>query len=260
MKIALVQFKTEKEKQKNINKAICFIQKAAAKKAKLVLFPEAFLSYIKKSEDIFLQAEEIKGSTVKLFMQQAKELKIAILLGSVYEKTKRTKKVYNTSLLISDSGKILSKYRKRNLFLACINGKKIDESKYISSGTSLTTGKIENFKFGFSICYDLRFADMYAKYRSKDVNVFLVPSAFTKVTGQKHWEVLLRARAIENGSYVLAPNQVGTSGQGIALHGNSMVVDPSGKILKKGSGHKEEMFYVELNLKELEKIKKILPR
>ena len=259
MKIAIVQLKTEEGKQKNIDKAICFIQKSASKKAKLVLFPEMFLSRVKKREDVARQAEAADGSMVKLFMKAAREHKIAVLLGSIYEKKKGQKKVYNTSILINAKGKVVATYRKIHLFSACIDGKKVDEAKNILAGTSLATGKIEKFKFGFSICYDLRFADMYAKYRRNNVNVFLIPSAFIRKTGQKHWEVLLRARAIENQAYVLAPNQVGTNGQGIVLYGNSMAIGPSGKILKRGSLDKEEILYVDLNLNELKKERKILP-
>ncbi len=181
------------------------------------------------------------------------------MLGSVYEEKKGQKKVYNTSVLLDNRGRYVARYRKVHLFSACIDGKKIDEHKNILPGIFLATGKIEQFKFGFSVCYDLRFADMYGKYRKKGVNVFFVPSAFTRKTGKVHWETLLKARAIENCAYVLAPNQVGINGKGVALYGNSMAISPSGKILKRGSSHREEVLYVDLSLKELKKAKKVLP-
>ena len=111
-----------------------------------------------------------------------------------------------------------------------------------------------------SVCYDLRFPALYRYYAKGGVNVLCVPSAFTQKTGQAHWEVLLRARAIENLSYVVAPNQIGKDGRGVPSYGNSMIIDPWGKILARASEKNEEIIYADINSAIMKRVRKILPR
>ena len=110
---------------------------------------------------------------------------------------------------------------------------------------------VEEFKVGLSICYDLRFPKLYQDYAALGANVLTVPSCFTKITGQAHWEILLRARAIENLCYVLAPNQVGRDARGIESYGHSMVVDPWGNVIAEGSVDKEEIIYADISMQHI---------
>jgi nitrilase len=119
--------------------------------------------------------------------------------------------------------------------------------------------KAGNWVIGISICYDLRFPELYQRYARQGAEILCVPSAFTKMTGMAHWEVLLRARAIENLCYVLAPNQIGRDGNGVPSYGNSMIIDPWGKILARASGSKEEIIYADLDKRALKDQRAILP-
>ncbi len=253
MKVAVIQLCRVDNQKKNLEKAFLWAEKAIQKNAKFIVFPEAFLE---KQLD---RDKEFFSLAVDKFRSLAKEKKVFILLGSVYEYIKGKKKAYNTSIFLGHDGKIRAKYRKIHLFKASIDNKVIKEEKKFLSGDNLVTASAENYKIGLSICYDLRFSKMYWEYRKKGVNVFCVPSAFIKKTGQVHWEILVRARAIENLCYVLAPNLAGTNSQGVMLYGNSMIVDPWGKIVARASTNKEEIIYADLNIKDIQKVRKILP-
>ena len=129
-----------------------------------------------------------------------------------------------------------------------------------SAGKNTALAKVEGMKTGLSICFDLRYPEMYRKYFLKGAEVLCVPSSFTRTTGRAHWEILLRARAIENKCYVLAPNQAGKNGQGVTCYGNSMIVDPWGRILARASNNKEEIIYADISKEENIKAKIILGR
>ncbi len=192
-------------------------------------------------------------------MEEAKKHKVVILAGSICERIAGNKKVFNTSVLIDARGKIAAKYRKIHLFDAMFVKTKLKESQRIYHGRRTVLSKVGPWIVGLSICYDLRFPRLYQKYAHAGANVLCVPSAFTKTTGIAHWEVLLRARAIENLCYVLAPNQIGKDGHGISNYGNSMIIDPWGKILARASGNKEEIIYAHLDQKYLKERRIILP-
>ncbi len=258
MKIALIQLNAGPDKEKNIGRALRFVLKAIQNKAQFILLPEIF-HYRGPSSHVSSIAESIPGESTFPFMLLARAHKVYILAGSVYEKVKGKKKVFNTSVLIGLDGKVHIQYRKIHLFKASINGKIIDESKIQMPGKLRMSTKVGDFNAGLSICYDLRFPSLYSEYSKKGVNILCVPSCFTKITGQAHWEVLLRARAIENLSYVLAPNQVGKNYKGIYSYGNSLAVDPWGKILARGSDIKEEIIYADIDLQTVLKSRKFLP-
>ncbi|MDB4816693.1 carbon-nitrogen hydrolase family protein, partial [bacterium] len=150
--------------------------------------------------------------------------------GSIYERCNTSKKIYNTSVVINSKGRIICKYRKINLFKALIGNLVIDESSTFENGRNPVVCQINNWKIGLSICYDLRFPELYRNYFNQAVDIIVVPSSFTYSTGRLHWEVLLRARAIENYCYVLAPNKYGIDGNGAETYGHSMIVDPYGKV------------------------------
>ena len=261
MKIALIQLSAAHHKKKNLDKALRLTLRAVLNKAQFILLPEVF-NYrgpAHQKTGYHEIAETIPGESTVPFMVYARAHKVFILVGSLYEKIKGTKKIYNTSVLITDQGRVAAKYRKIHLFDARLGKKSIQESEYLLAGESTKTVTIKDFKVGLSVCYDLRFPELYGRYKKEGVNIITVPSSFTKPTGQAHFETLLRARAIENLAFVLAPNQFGKTKNGVVTYGNSMVVDPWGKIIARASGHREEIIYASLDKKTLAQARKNLP-
>ena len=233
MKVALIQLNSGKNKKKNIENACLLIEKAASKKADFVLLPEVF-NYRGSfnTSDLFNKiGEQIPGESLYPLMDIAKNNGIHILCGSIYERSTDERKVFNTAVVISDSGNIICKYRKINLFKAIIGGKEINENKTYLADDKPVIFSIKTLKIGLAICFDLRFPELFREYFNKGVDIIVLPSSFTSKTGKLHWEVLLRARAIENYCHVLAPNQYGFDGNGVETYGHSMIVNPFGQIV-----------------------------
>jgi len=191
-------------------------------------------------------------------MGLAREYKAHILLGSIFERS-AGQRVYNTSVLVDPAGRIRAKYRKINLFYACIDDKIYRESDRFLAGRHRVMAPVAGFKLGLSICYDLRFQGIYRHYAAAGANVLSAPSCFTKITGTAHWEILLRARAIESLAYVLAPNQVGKDLRGVEAYGNSMIVSPWGEIIARGSAEGQEIIFGRIDLEEVKKARRKLP-
>ncbi len=256
MKTAVIQFNAKDNKSQNVEKAELFVKEAIRKKAEFILLPEVFIYRGRKQP--YQVSENIPGEGTRPLMALAKKHNVFILAGSIYEKCGSTQ-AHNTSVMINSRGEIAAKYRKIHLFDAVIGKKKIQESKRFVAGRKSVTTKVKGFHLGMSICYDLRFADLYQKYAASGADVLCIPSAFTKKTGEMHWEVLLRARAIENLCYVLAPNQIGMHERGVVSYGHSMIIDPWGKILARASGDKEEIIYAHLDKNIIKQKRKLLP-
>ena len=261
MNVALIQLNAQDNKPLNIQKAIRFVEKAVSRRAEFILLPEMFnfRGSLSRPEDRARVAEFIPGESTLPFIQIAKKKRVSILTGSVREKISGSDKMYNTSVLIGPDGKIKARYRKINLFDARIGNKKICESERFKAGQSLSLVALKEFKVGLAVCYDVRFADIFDAYSRRGANVFCLPSAFTAKTGQALWEVLLRARAIENLSYVLAPNQIGRGQDGVLCYGHSLIVDPWGRIVAEGSATREEIVFGKIDLKVVKEARKILP-
>ncbi len=261
MKISLVQFNAGPDKNDNIRRALLFVEEAARRGAKFILLPEIFhyRGDLRKPANFNVAAEGIPGDSLRPFMGLAADKRVFILAGSVVERAESGRKAYNTSILIDAKGRIQAKYRKIHLFDAKIQTASLKESKIFNAGTRAVVGKVGEFSLGMSVCYDLRFPDLYQDYRRAGAHILSVPSCFTQTTGQAHWEVLLRARAIESQAFVLAPNQVGKDARGIVSYGNSMAVGPWGEILARGSSSKEEIIFAEISLRDIKKSQKILP-
>lgn len=249
MRTAVIQLKSTQNKEKNIKKALRLVKCAVAREAEFILLPEAFnfRGKVDPREGFKGVAEKIPGLSLMPLMETAKKNRVAILAGSICEKISGGRKVYNTSVLINGRGEIAAKYRKVHLFDAQIGKVKVQETQHFAAGRKSVMAAVGPWKAGLSICYDLRFPGFYLKYKERGADILCVPSAFTKMTGQVHWEILLRARAVENACYVLAPNQIGKDGKGVVSYGNSMIVDPWGKILARASGDREEIIFAELS-------------
>jgi predicted amidohydrolase len=188
--------------------------------------------------------------------------RVYVLAGSVAESVPGSKKTYNTSCLIDPQGRIQAAYRKMHLFDVDLPGKKIRESDRCLRGKKPVVGRIGGaggMRCGLSICYDLRFPELYREYALLGAQILFVPSNFTRQTGQDHWEPLLRARAIENQCFVLAPGQSGVGSQGVLSHGTSMILDPWGRVLAKAPGSGETILFARLQPTQLTLIRRRLP-
>lgn len=252
-KIAVVQFKASTNKTENLIKILNFIKTAAKKGAELCTFPEFMMFYTNSSQSastLSKLAETINGKFVTAVANAARENSIFVV-GTFYEKSKKKNRVYDTSFLVNKSGKILSTYRKIHLYDAL----GFKESNKLTPGSEIVMPTKTSFgKVGMMICYDLRFPEMSRILASSGSEILIVPSAWVKgKMKEEHWLAINKTRAIENGCYVISPDQVGN-----IYCGRSIVVDPYGKILldmKKRQG----ISIVDISLDELTKTRKSLP-
>jgi deaminated glutathione amidase len=245
MRVALVQLSAGQDKEKNIARAVDFCRQAFAAGAKFVLLPEVF-NWRGPAALAHNAAEKIPGPSLLPLMALARTHQGYLLAGSILEKSTATKS-YNTSILINPNGEVAQKYRKIHLFDARLGDKIIRESDSFACGRQGSMAAVGDLKVGLSVCYDVRFPEMYRRYARAGAQVLTVPSCFTRQTGLAHWEMLLRARAIENLSYVLAPDQVGLDARGIPSHGHSMIISPWGEIIGRGSETQEEIIYGDID-------------
>jgi predicted amidohydrolase len=258
MIVAAVQMNSGSDKEKNIRLATNLVTEAARKGARLVALPELF-SWQGGSREIPLASEPIPGPTSVHMAQLAAQLRISLLCGSIPERNPRGSRPFNTSFLINPSGKVTATYRKIHLFKVRLqNGTVVNEKASYTAGSAIVTAPTSLGQLGFSICYDLRFPELYRSLVDRRAVIIAVPSSFTFATGKAHWEVLLRARAVENQVYIIAPNQHGTDPQGMRRYGHSMIVDPWGEVLasrREGDG----LICAQLNTDLLRQVRKNLP-
>ncbi|HNV86647.1 MAG TPA: carbon-nitrogen hydrolase family protein [Candidatus Omnitrophota bacterium] len=260
LKIACIQMNSGEDALKNCAKATAMIRNARKDGAELVCLPEVF-NFRGAKKRIAANAESLSGRWIRSFRALAKEEKVSILLGSFLEKSNRPDRFYNTSVLISKEGRLAAFYRKIHLFeLAGSGSLKASEARYILPGREVKACRLSGIPFGFSICYDLRFPELFRKLSARGVCAIFVPSNFTDYTGRAHWEALLRARAIENQLYILAPAQSGKDpGTGMKSHGNSMIVSPWGDILARAGRDSEEIVFATLGSEIICEVRRKIP-
>ncbi|MEM4237832.1 MAG: carbon-nitrogen hydrolase family protein [Candidatus Nitrosocaldaceae archaeon] len=251
MKVAIVQIRSSLDKYDNLKRSISYIKEASKNGAKMIAFPEFLMSYspiTQTAKELYEIAESIEGEFVSSLLEAAKENNITVI-ATIYEKSNIDYKVYDTALFIND--KRVKVYRKLHLYDAL----GFKESDKLVAGDKLpTTIDLENTKIGMMICYDLRFPELARLLALDDARIIVAPSAW--VSGEKkveHWQVMLRARAIENGCYVLAPDQTGN-----IYIGRSMIINPYGDILLDMM-EEEGIGIVELDLKYLDMVRDRLP-
>jgi len=238
IKIAAVQMASGPYVSANLSEAERLIEIAVNQGARLVVLPEYFaIMGLKETDKVKAQEEDGKGPIQDFLAKMAKKHRIWLIGGSVPLASNHASKVRNSCLVYDDKGKQVARYDKIHLFGLDLGNEHYHEEKTIESGDSVVVVDSPFGKIGLSICYDLRFPELYRAMG--EVNIIVIPSAFTDTTGKAHWESLIRARAIENLSYVIAPAQGGYHLSGRETHGNSMIVDPWGVILDRlprGSG------------------------
>jgi predicted amidohydrolase len=236
LRVALVQLAADQDVAANVDRAVALVKSGGELRAQLIALPEMFL-YRGPAAGLRETAGEIPGPMTEPFAELARALDTWILLGSVPERSADPQRPYNTSVLLDPSGQVCATYRKIHLFDVSIDDGPSDrESGRTTPGDKTTVALMQgvaqeaDVRIGLSICYDLRFPELYREMTAAGAAVLAVPANFTEATGRDHWEVLLRARAIENGAFVIAPAQCGIGG-GVPTHGRSMVVDPWGVVI-----------------------------
>jgi len=258
--VALAQINSTGDLNHNLQKAMDLIHEASMQGATLIAFPESFLLIGNGEEDYLSAAEPVDGPLVSQFCQVAKAKNMAILMGGFCEKhpTDSTK-TYNSSIFIDEQGDIQGLYRKIHLFDSGMVDVPLKESRSVAPGDQLVCVDHHSGKLGLSICYDLRFPNLYQKLRTAGAQVMFIPAAFTYQTGEHHWVPLLRARAIETQSYVIAPAQVGWHNKVRRSFGHSLLIDPWGEIIADGGGDDEGLILGEIDLDKVASVRSQMP-
>ena len=233
--VAAIQMVSTDAVSTNLEITERLIREAVNKKAKLVTLPENFPLMGKCDEDRLAIVESFNNGPLQLFLsEQSKKYKIWLLGGTIPLASSDPKKVFAASLLFDPNGKCISRYDKIHLFDVLLEGSDEEsyrESKTFQAGDNVIVAQTEVGNIGLSVCYDLRFPEMYRRMHQDNVQIITAPSAFTATTGKAHWEILLRTRAIENLCYLIASNQSGTHSNGRETWGHSMIINPWGEIL-----------------------------
>ena len=257
---AAVQLNSTPDLNHNLARARALIQEAAAKEAQLIALPEHF-AYLGPEDQKPPSAQPLDGPLVSGFRDLAGKLGVFLLLGSFPEIAGPEERPYNTSVLIGPHGDILATYRKMHLFDVDLSkGPSYKESQFIQAGKELAVAPLPGTPFtaGLAICYDLRFPELFRALTAQGADLLFLPAAFTLTTGRDHWEVLVRARAIENLAYVIAPAQWGQHSPGRRSYGRSLIVDPWGLILAQAPDG-EGVIYARLDHERLKNLRRELP-
>ncbi len=257
MRVGVVQMVSAPSVADNLRDAAKLIEQAAGDGAQIIALPEYFPIMGLKDTDKVAAREKYGSGPMQDFLREiSARLKVWLVAGSIPLACDDEHKVRNTCLVLSDAGKTVARYDKIHLFQFATDSEQYSEARTIEAGNQVVMLDSPFGQLGLSICYDLRFPEMYRSMSGADI--IFVPSAFTETTGRAHWEILLRARAIENQCYVVAPAQGGVHASGRETHGHSMLVDAWGTVVKrldKGAG----FFVADIDLQATRKIRTSLP-
>lgn len=260
MKIALVQMQSTPDIESNLRTAASFAREASAQGASWILFPEN-VAYL--GPDAVSVAQSLDGNIVGDFKALARSCNCFVTIGSFPERSEVAEKCYNTQLLISPRGEVVAIYRKIHLFDVVLGPAEVyRESDRVLGGKSVVHTSLavngERWIAGLTICYDLRFPELYRRLVDLGCNVMVIPAAFTFSTGAIHWHALLKARAIENQCYILAPNQVGVHYENRRSYGNSVVYDPWGTAVAIASD-RPGICYADIDLSFVDQVRERIP-
>lgn len=260
MRVACVQMRSGIEIGPNLEAAEALIRQASSEGATFISTPEMTHILQRSAKDLFSKiTPEFDDEGVTRFSELAAELGIDLLIGSLAIRASADK-AFNRSYLFGPNGKIKARYDKIHLFDVTVSKAETwMESRVYAAGFRAVITRVGEANVGLSICYDLRFPDLYRQYAQAGAEVLTVPAAFTRPTGEAHWETLLRARAIETGSYVMAPAQGGTHDDGRATWGRSMVVDPWGGIVKKLEHDDPGILCVDIDIAKVAEARRKIP-
>lgn len=257
--VGIVQFNSGPAISDNLNRIRDWIRQAADQGVAFVAFPET-VAIRDNQLPVSKRITPIDGEFVSAIQVAARQHHMWILIGSVFTPTFTPLRASNTSILINPTGDIVTTYEKLHLFDATIpTGQSITESASCAPGSRERLVPIAGILTGLSICYDLRFPELYRHYSAHGAKLLAIPAAFTYPTGVRDWEILLRARAIENQAYVIAPNQIGIGPGNVPSYGHSMIIDPSGIILAEGDETSEQLLTATLDFTKLAGLRQTFP-
>jgi deaminated glutathione amidase len=256
---AVVQMTSTADVERNLASAEILVRRAASLGARFVSLPENFV-FLRSEGEPIVEAQALDGTWVRRMSGLARELGITLLLGSLPEKIANDhQRVHNTSVLLGPDGATIAVYRKIHLFDIDLPGMEhLKESRAVRAGEDPVVAQAPFGPVGLTICYDLRFPELYRALVRAGARILAVPSAFTERTGKDHWEVLLRARAVENLAYVVAAAQVGHHGRGRSSHGHAMIVDPWGAVMAQVPDG-EGVAVAELDFARQDRLRRELP-
>lgn len=257
LRVAAVQLTTGDDTSANVATAARLVAEAAERGARLVVLPEKW-NLIDIEHRQAAGAEALDGPSLQAARGWATRHAIALVAGSVSERVPGTDHAYNTSVLIQPDGRMSSVYRKLHLFDVDVGGHTYRESHGALPGSEVVVGEALGRAIGMTVCYDVRFPELFRALGAAGAEILTVPAAFTAITGRAHWEPLLRARAIENQAFVIAAGQIGTHATGTDSYGHSMIVDPWGVVLAEAPDE-ESVVVVDLDFTELARIRRELP-
>lgn len=257
MRVAVCQVNSRHDRLANLATAHELLERAAKDGADVAVLPE-YVDYL-GPHDGEPKPEDVDGEFATSFAQAARRLRMWVVAGSFHETVPDDSRTYNTSLVFNRSGELAASYRKIHLFDVNIPDRVTHgESRTVAPGEKIVTVDVDGVRVGMSICYDLRFPELYRRLAADGARMLLVPAAFTAHTGRDHWEVLLRARAIENQCYVVAAAQTGDHEPGRSCYGRSMVIDPWGTVVAQASDG-VGIIVTDLSFDRVDKIRREIP-
>ena len=260
MLVGVVQVCATDDLESNRKRAHEAVTLAAGRGAELVCLPENF-AYMRREGNAFPCAQPVDGEIVAGLRELAARLGVWILGGSFPERIPGDDRVYNTSVLVDAEGAITAVYRKIHLFdvdLGAAGGGAFRESDTFAPGDEIVVAETPFGGLGMSVCYDVRFPELYREMSTRGARLIAVPSAFTPQTGRDHWEVLLRARAIETQAYLVAPAQCGRHGPDRSSYGRSMIIDPWGLVVAQ-AGDRPEVILADCDPAEVDRVREAIP-
>jgi len=256
--VGAVQLNSTEDVERNLEVADRLTRAAVARGAELVLLPEKW-SVLGHGEVMLERAEPLDGRCIAWARAVARELGIELIAGSIVERLQGESRAANTSVHIGPDGELRAVYRKLHMFDVQVDGVRYAESDHERAGEEIVLSALaDGTRVGMSICYDVRFPELYRALVAAGAQILSIPSAFTLATTRDHWELLLRARAIENQCFVLAANQIGEHARGMRSGGRSMLVDPWGVVLACAPD-RECAIVGELDLQRLGDVRRQLP-
>jgi predicted amidohydrolase len=258
VKAAAIQLTATADKERNLATAERLLRAAAADGATLVVLPEKW-SVLGPAAVLREGAEALDGPAITRMRELARELRVDLVAGSIAERVEGQERGFNTSLHIGPDGEVRATYRKVHMFDVQVDGTAYRESDTERPGNEIVTSRTDDgVELGLSVCYDVRFPELYRRLATGGARVIVIPAAFTLATTRDHWETLVRARAIENQAFVVAANQIGRHADGLRSGGRSMIVDPWGLVLALAPDA-ETHVTADLDLDHLERIRRDLP-
>lgn len=257
MRVAAIQMHCSGDPQHDLERAAALVAEAADRGADLVVLPELFAS-LGRNADMRAAAEPLDGPTVVWASSLARQHRCSILAGSFVERD--GEQLFNTSVLLDPAGAPIAHYRKMHLFDVDIEGATSRESDTFSAGDDAIVATLpDGTRLGLTICFDLRFPELFRIETLRGAQLIAVPSAFTAATGRDHWELLVRARALENQVAVIAAAQWGTSPDGIERHGHALIVDAWGTVLVEAPAEGDMVIVAEVDLDAIAQLRRRLP-